>query len=387
MLPSEPAEVFREDEHRLLLSDGSWHRGQKAKMPFDATCPVTTAVPMGCSRQFAFQPLEIFGGGLTTPQEEAAIQAKAEERGGETDMLMEFFGSMDGPNWRVNEGWERRWTAIQQGFIIYSDPCREHWYGVTCNGEGYVTEIELVDNRLRGAFPLDFFRAFRFLRRLCIASTAQEFNNVVNENRNEIVGPIPMSVEDATELRVLDVSSNSINYLPDAFGTATHQMEILSLANNKVASLPDSLGNLTNLETLELQGNSIATLRGSLNELRNLRDLNLAYNAINDTLPTDFAKDWDRLKTLNFQDNPWLRGTLEHLLVSNKPDLQYISTWNTSITGPAEPFCRDQHYCYTFSFRTDDNKYEADHTWALEMTDTAKDTVDLANSTRIDALP
>ena len=56
------------------------------------------------------------------------------------ESLIALYDATDGANWEDNAGW-----------LSDSDEC--NWYGVTCNGSGNVTKLELDGNNLIGTIP------------------------------------------------------------------------------------------------------------------------------------------------------------------------------------------------------------------------------------------
>ena len=67
---------------------------------------------------------------------------------------------------------------------------------------------------------------------------------------NEI-SSIPVSIDQLTKLKSLDLAGNPVQSLPDSFGNLT-ALTHLDLRGTKLTSLPKSFANLTNLETLYL---------------------------------------------------------------------------------------------------------------------------------------
>jgi hypothetical protein len=56
------------------------------------------------------------------------------------DALMALYESTNGDDWNYNLGWGNR-----------TDVCM--WWGVTCNDDGSVTDLELAGNHLTGTIP------------------------------------------------------------------------------------------------------------------------------------------------------------------------------------------------------------------------------------------
>lgn len=90
---------------------------------------------------------------------------------------------------------------------------------------------------------------------------------------------VPPVLEGFTNLRSLDLSSNSLSRLPSFLGEF-RCLEELSIGHNQLNVIPDWLGQLTSLKRLTLARNKVTELPLSLQELTDLRSLELAYNPI-----------------------------------------------------------------------------------------------------------
>ncbi len=75
---------------------------------------------------------------------------------------------------------------------------------------------------------------------------------------------------------MLTLNDQLINDLPDCIGNLK-QLQTLFVRNNQLTSLPASLNECTNLRVLDLKANSIAKLP-DLNGLQQLQELNLSFN-------------------------------------------------------------------------------------------------------------
>jgi len=127
------------------------------------------------------------------------------DRALEYKMLEELFSSTDGINWTNNSDW-----------IDNCDYCL--WYGITCDGDSRVIEIQLDNNNLVGTLPA----SLGDLERL------QQLNLV----DNAISGQIPQSIGNLTQLQNLSLGLNSLS-----------------------GSLPESLCDIPNLSILDLSSN------------------------------------------------------------------------------------------------------------------------------------
>lgn len=91
----------------------------------------------------------------------------------------------------------------------------------------------------------------------------------------------PTSVCEMRSLRYLDAHFNEIRGLPLAIGKLT-QLEVLNLSSNfsDLTELPDTIGDLTNLRELDLSNNQIHALPNTFGRLDNLTKLNLDQNPL-----------------------------------------------------------------------------------------------------------
>lgn len=92
---------------------------------------------------------------------------------------------------------------------------------------------------------------------------------------------IPTSVCEMRSLRYLDAHFNEIRGLPLAIGKLT-QLEVLNLSSNfsDLTELPDTIGDLTNLRELDLSNDQIHALPNTFGRLDNLTKLNLDQNPL-----------------------------------------------------------------------------------------------------------
>jgi hypothetical protein len=92
---------------------------------------------------------------------------------------------------------------------------------------------------------------------------------------------LPTSVCEMKSLRCLDAHFNELHGLPHAIGRLTN-IEILNLSSNfsDLKELPDTIGDLTNLRELDLSNNQIHALPDTFGRLDNLTKLNMDQNPL-----------------------------------------------------------------------------------------------------------
>ena len=162
--------------------------------------------------------------------------------------LVDFYNATNGPNWVNNEGW-------LEGPV-------NTWYGVGVE-DGRVNELQLI-------------------------------------NGNQLIGAIPESFGNLTNLDVLRLNNNGLTSLPASLGKLTNLLN-LSLGQNKLRSLPESIGNLTKLVYLSLENNQLSALPESIGGLVNLQSSNLAYNQLS-SLPESFG-NMNLMRELHLNNN------------------------------------------------------------------------------------
>ena len=124
------------------------------------------------------------------------------------DALVALYNATGGANWTNNTNW------------LTNAPIGQ-WYGVTTDGRGRVTELNLTSNQLKGEIP-------------------PELANLTNLSSltlggNELTGPIPTWLGGLTNLEELYLWDNQLS-----------------------GTIPAELGNLTNLKSLRLWGNQLS---------------------------------------------------------------------------------------------------------------------------------
>lgn len=136
------------------------------------------------------------------------------------------------------------------------------------------------------------------------------------------------------DLRHLDLSSNSLSYLPDDIGNFTG-LTWLDLSRNGFAHMPFSISACTNLRFLGLGQNQIIEVPPGTRNLVNLQFLNLADNLIRGPFPTTELGELSTLVSLDLSRN-FFTGTIPAL--PNLTNLVGLNLDNNLLTGFEEPW-------------------------------------------------
>jgi len=338
------------DNERLLIGDGSWHRGQRKRVAFETSCYYAQEpeLPQGCQ----------YSRKSSTAWRDDPI--REEERG----VLMYLYEVTGGSEWRANENWG--WDT---------DPCWDQWYGVTCDEHGHVIALDLVDNKLVGQLPSSLGR-LRFLLRLDLSSTAPDYHSHPNVYRNRLDGPLP-SLSECGRIEEIEVSGNLISELPEDLWKNGPTLRSLSASHNNLTDLPKFLRRLVKLHTLELGHNAIDDeFPRDFGYLDNVRFVQMEYNQLRGEIPANIV-GMRRNRVLDLSHNLRLTGELPKDLIIEWKEQDYLAILNTSIVGYISSLCLDVPFCWKFMYDT-----HPDMTWATvtDVPDVVAETIELAKS-------
>lgn len=243
----------------------------------------------------------------------------------ERNALEALYNSTNGSNWSTKWDFEK-------------DP--KFWYGIKIKN-GYVSEINLAGNALKGNFPS--VSAFSKLEKLDLSSNVLSgnlspsvsglsnlkrldisYNALTGDPSNSLVpltnlqelsignndftiSNIESFLQGFTNLNVLDLSKLGLTSIPQKI-SSFQQLTTLILNKNKISQNFNYLNGLLNLTTLDLSENQLTTIPVALTANQNLRTLNLARN----TFGQNYATALNSLKNLE-----WL--SLEGNQITNIP--------------------------------------------------------------------
>ncbi|KAJ3695776.1 hypothetical protein LUZ60_001153 [Juncus effusus] len=159
-----------------------------------------------------------------------------------------------------------------------SSPCdkKSPWLGVVCF-KGILIGLRMSGLGLHGTIDVNALLYFKGLRSIA-------FSN------NFLSGPLP-AFEHLTALKSIYLSNNNFNgTMPDAFFTRLGHLKKLWIDGNQImGSIPSSVSNATNLIELHMERNK---LHGELPLIppRSLSSFNVSHNEIEGVIPEGFKK-------------------------------------------------------------------------------------------------
>ncbi|KAJ8724248.1 hypothetical protein PYW08_015722 [Mythimna loreyi] len=208
------------------------------------------------------------------------------------------------------ERWPVPWTSCALVTLVIQDLTAEELPARWVSNCADLRELRVVNGYQLRAVHATSLRGARSLQELSLRGCALE--------------SLPVGLlDDAVELRVLDLSHNYLKELPGGMFARTHSLQILSLYNNRLT--PDvytALQAVTSLTTLDLSNNVLHdSCLGSFDfwrgysPLKNLKNLiNLHLRATNASM---ICRDWrvmmPRLKKLDLSRNKFTSLTFTDL--------------------------------------------------------------------------
>ncbi|CAN5969167.1 unnamed protein product [Sphagnum jensenii] len=272
--------------------------------------------------------------------------------------LLAFKGGVNDPL-----GVLKSWNASDQS------PC--HWYGITCDLQSKVKQINLQNTKLAGPISPEF----RHLQNLRILNMG--YNQLSGSlplqlsqlsyleelflSNNILSGEVPADIVYLPSLQTLDLSFNVLtgqlpfyggncmllqnvnlagnNFqgaIPTALNTCSYLtsgiMMCRNLSNNNLSgSIPSILGQLKCLQELALQYNAfIGRIPSSLGNLKQLTYFNVSYNYLSGTIPQ--ITGLRQFNADSYIGNPGLCGIPLEILCVRVPTTVFHP--NTSTTLP-----------------------------------------------------
>jgi Leucine-rich repeat (LRR) protein len=268
-----------------------------------------------------------------------AVTVPASERAA----LIDLYNSTNGAGWTNRTNWRNA------GDTDFNEPGTEcTWYGVTCNGEqNTVLQVNLDTNNLVGTLPaslgdLTNLLALELWRNQLMGSIPSELGALSNLETlqlggNQFSGSIPSQLGNLARLRQLVLSANQLTgSIPPDLGSLSELLGLWLEGNNLAGSVPREVGNLGKLQILLLHSNQLSgSIPAELANLAHLRSLALDHNQLTGSIPPELG-NLASLESLGLQDNQ-LTGSIPPGL-ANLTNLRYLYLSRNQLTGsiPAE---------------------------------------------------
>ncbi|KAG6605082.1 putative LRR receptor-like serine/threonine-protein kinase, partial [Cucurbita argyrosperma subsp. sororia] len=182
-----------------------------------------------------------------------------------------------------------------------------------------LTTLYLSNNKLNGSIPASFGQLIRL--------------SVLDLARNELTGSIPLSVSSLGNLSFLDLSSNRLDgSVPPLFGSLRQLQQLNLSSNNLSSSLPASLGDLGVLVDLDISFNKFSgPLPPDLKGMSRLQRMVLRNNLLGGSLPDALFSSLTQLQALAINDNRFTGAAPDVLFLT--PGLRFLDISGNNFTG------------------------------------------------------
>ena len=218
----------------------------------------------------------------------------------EIQALQDFYNATNGPNWDCLFDYGLNYWS----FSSNANPCLDNWVGITC--------IE----------------------------DTQEYNHIKTLSLPycNIYGTIPNTINQLTNLTVLDLSDNNIyGTIPSYIGELSYLNTLTLSTNQLTGSIPNTISLLYNLQTLYLYNNNLNNnIENILNPIiqTQLKFIDISYNSLTGIIP-DIIFYNSTIEKLNLGYNCF-HGKLTTSICESKElielDLHCLSCGNQCIT-------------------------------------------------------
>ena len=244
--------------------------------------------------------------GCLSPEYTTSVTSNTNAATSVTQPLFDLYNATGGANWTRKDNW-----------LTGCSPCG--WYGVSCDGNGRVTGLNLAGNNLVGTLPTSL-SALSALQTLNL-STNQLRGSIpaslsalralqrLNLIGNQLDGTLPVSLSVLSALQSLELGANPLTGgIPSGIGSLT-ALQTLNLSRTQLGgSIPASLGQLTQLRNLLLNESALTgPLPESLGTLTQLQNLQLYTNQLSGCFPSNYTSLCGRAQ-ISFANNPGLPG-------------------------------------------------------------------------------
>jgi Leucine-rich repeat (LRR) protein len=182
--------------------------------------------------------------------------------------LEAIYNSLGGPDWSDSELW------MENDLIC-------EWYGVICDDDERVIELELEDNNLQGDVPTEIYDLTEL--------------KTINLKKNKISFSFS-GIEKLTHLDTLNLSDIGLNSVEDL--RAATSLRVLHLTGNSLTVIPDDVYDLINLEELYMNYNKMeGEISSKIGQLTGLVELFMFRNKLSGNIPKEIGQ-LKQLRTL-----------------------------------------------------------------------------------------
>ncbi|KAH1054332.1 hypothetical protein GLYMA_08G333200v4 [Glycine max] len=200
-----------------------------------------------------------------------------------------------------------------------SSPC--NWFGVYCNSQGEVVELNLKSVNLQGSLPSNFQPLKGSLKILVLSST-------------NLTGSVPKEIRDYVELIFVDLSGNSLfGEIPEEICSLRKLLSLSLHMNFLQGNIPSNIGNLTSLVNLTLYDNHLSgEIPKSIGSLRKLQVFRAGGNKnLKGEIPWEIGS-CTNLVTLGLAETS-ISGSLPSSIKMLKR-INTIAIYTTLLSGP-----------------------------------------------------
>jgi len=256
-----------------------------------------------------------------------------------------------------------------------SEEDRCNWFGITCDEEGYVIEINLPNNNLTGTFPADSLSSLYKLQRLLLNNNALHgimarifdknadydddtnyeewvtdaslfFNlrdlTYVDLSQNNLSGEVDVLF--APALQYTNFSHNNFTSINSfkKFKRSQQTLTVCDVSHNFInTSATDLMKHVpTNIEQFIMSSNLIhgSLLTSSLEELASLRRFDMSMNSLSGELP-DFSNVYPNLQVSDLSDQGGSTGLVGNIpeSLANLPFLSTLILGGNLLSGVVPP--------------------------------------------------
>ncbi|WP_425637955.1 leucine-rich repeat domain-containing protein [Algoriphagus yeomjeoni] len=252
----------------------------------------------------------------------------------EYDALMDLYQSTGGANWNYNSGW----STANPNVVQYVG----NWHGVITDANGHVTYLLLSDNNLVGTVPSSIENLSNLywldFRSNSLSGDLEDwlgvfpYLTVLHLANNSFTGPIPLDLGLNTNLTDVYFNRNQLSgSIPTNIGNLSSLVWLVLYDNDLTGSIPSQIGNLVNLQYLYLYRNNLSgPIPSTIGNMQALKFLGLHTNSFSGQLPSTIGS-LSNLTTMLLQYNQF-SGPLPSQM-GNMSSLQEIRLYNNSFSG------------------------------------------------------